>query len=135
MERCQQHTIRTIETRKWYPILNTFYCKLRINSVTERLSDEGHFITLLYHKIEAVVQRCSVKKVFLKISQNSQENTYAKGSFFLFFCNFIKKETLALVLSCEFCEIFKNNYFYRTPPMAASDKSLSLSLAMILDDL
>ena len=26
-------------------------------------------------KSEAVVRRCSVKKVFLKISQNSQENT------------------------------------------------------------
>ena len=36
-------------------------------------------------------------------------------------CNFIKKETLALVLSCEFCEIFKNTYFHRTPPVAASD--------------
>ena len=30
---------------------------------------------------EAVVQRCSVKKVFLKISQNSQENTCARVSF------------------------------------------------------
>ena len=26
-------------------------------------------------------------------------------------CNFIKKETLAQVFSCEFCEIFKNMYF------------------------
>ena len=26
-------------------------------------------------------------------------------------CNFIKKETLAQVLSCEFCEIFKNTLF------------------------
>ena len=26
-------------------------------------------------------------------------------------CNFIKKETLPLVLSCEFCIIFKNTYF------------------------
>ena len=25
-------------------------------------------------------------------------------------CNFIKKETLAQVLSCEFCEIFKNTF-------------------------
>ena len=25
-------------------------------------------------------------------------------------CNFIKKETLALVFSCEFCEIFKNTF-------------------------
>ena len=26
-------------------------------------------------------------------------------------CNFIKKETLALMFSCEFCEIFKNTFF------------------------
>ena len=31
--------------------------------------------------IEAVVRRCSVKKVFLKISRNSQENTCARVSF------------------------------------------------------
>ena len=32
---------------------------------------------------EAVVWRCSVKKVFLEISQNSQENTCARVSFIL----------------------------------------------------
>ena len=32
---------------------------------------------------EAVVQRCSVKKVFLEISQNSQENTCARASFLI----------------------------------------------------
>ena len=26
-------------------------------------------------------------------------------------CNFIKKETLAQVFSCEFCEISKNTFF------------------------
>ena len=31
---------------------------------------------------EAVVQKCSVEKVFLQISQNSQENTCARVSFF-----------------------------------------------------
>ena len=31
---------------------------------------------------EAVVRKCSVKKVFLEISQNSHENKYAKDSFF-----------------------------------------------------
>ena len=30
---------------------------------------------------EAVVRKCSIKKVFLEISQNSQENTCARGSF------------------------------------------------------
>ena len=35
--------------------------------------------------------------------------------------NFIKKETLAQVFSCEFCEISKNTFSHRTPPVAASD--------------
>ena len=34
--------------------------------------------------------------------------------------SFIKKETLEQVLSCEFCEISKSTFFYRTPPVAAS---------------
>ena len=32
---------------------------------------------------EAVAQSCSVKKVFLEISQNLQENTYARVSFLI----------------------------------------------------
>ena len=35
-------------------------------------------------------------------------------------CNFIKKETLAQVFSCEFCEIAKNTFSLRTSPVAAS---------------
>ena len=65
---------------------------------------------LLYRHQEAVAQRCSVKKVFLEISQNSQENT----------CNFNNKETLTQVFSCEFCEIYKNTFCYRIPPLAVS---------------
>ena len=34
-------------------------------------------------------------------------------------CNVIKKETLAQVFSCEFCEISKNTIFYRRPLVAA----------------
>ena len=49
---------------------------------------------------EAVAQRCSVKMVFLEISYNSQEKA----------CNFIKKETLAQVFSCEFYETSKNTF-------------------------
>ena len=66
--------------------------------------------------LETVVRRCSVKKVLLEISQNSQENTCARVSFL----NFIKKETLAQVFSCKFFQNFKNNFFYRTPLEAAS---------------
>ena len=31
-----------------------------------------------------------------------------------------QRETLAQVFSCELREIFKNTFFYRTPPVAAS---------------
>ena len=34
--------------------------------------------------------------------------------------NFIKKETLVQVFSCEFCKISKNTFSYRTPQVAAS---------------
>ena len=37
--------------------------------------------TLAIRLGKLVVQRCSVKKVFLEISQNSQENTCARASF------------------------------------------------------
>ena len=49
-----------------------------------------------------------LKMVFLEISQNSQEDTSARVSPA---CNFIKKENLAQVFSCEFCEISKNTFF------------------------
>ena len=51
---------------------------------------------------EAVVQRCSVKKLFLKTLQNSQENTRAQ------------------LFSCEFAKFLRTLFFYRTPPVAAS---------------
>ena len=65
--------------------------------------------------LEAVAQRCSVKRVFLEISQNSHENTCARVSFLIKLetqaCKFIKKETLVQAFSCEFYEIFKNIFF------------------------
>ena len=69
-------------------------------------------VRIAFHSITTTSshRRCSVKKVFLEISQNSQENSCAKVSFL----------TLAQVFSFEFCEIFENTFFYRTPMVAAS---------------
>ena len=66
---------------------------------------------------EAVAQRFSVKKVFIKISQNPQENNCARVSFLIKLQarGLIKKEDLAQLFSCEFCEISKNTLFYRKP--------------------
>ena len=53
--------------------------------------------------IEAVVRRCFSKQVFLTMLLYSQEKTCVGG------------EILTQVFSCEYFEIFKNSFFYRTP--------------------
>ena len=53
--------------------------------------------------------------MLLEISQISQENTCARASFLIKLqaedCNFNKKDILAQVFSCEFCEIPNNTFF------------------------
>ena len=44
-------------------------------------TDNGQTTNEVHFHIEAVIQRCSAKKLFLKISRNSQENTCARASF------------------------------------------------------
>ena len=59
--------------------------------------------------------RSGHRKLFIEISQNSQENTCVKSLL-------LKKDALAQVFSRELGKIFKNILFYRASPMAASDK-------------
>ena len=72
----------------------------------------------VYIKIQKQPQEVSCKKkVFLESSRNSQENSCPRASFLIKLhvaCNFIKKEALAQVFSCEFCEIFKNTFSQNT---------------------
>ena len=97
--------------------------KLTFSKKKKKIEEITSFEQQKGTRSEAVAQRCSVKKVFLEMSQNSQENTCAR----VFFnkvaglgCNFIEKETLAQMLSCEVCVLFKNTYFYRTTLVAVS---------------
>ena len=82
---------------------------------------------LLQIKCSSSYPEVFCKKVFLEISQNSQENTCVAVSFLIklqaLACNFIKKETLAQVFSCEFFKISKYTFCYRTPPLAASERA------------
>ena len=80
-------------------------------------------------KAEAVFRKCSVKKVFLEISQNSQENTCTKVSFLqLYACNFIKIKSLTQVFSCEFCkQLSLRTLFFGTPSVAASVKTCNFT--------
>ena len=83
------------------------------------------FKSKCYHRPRRRSNRPEVlcKKMFLKISKNSQENTCAWVSFLIklqsWGLQLYWKETPAQVFPCEFCEIFKTTFFYRTPPMAA----------------
>ena len=64
-------------------------------------------------------RRCSIKKnMFLKISQNSQENTMCQNPFFN---KVTERETLAQVFSwivAGKCFSCKKYVFYRTPPVS-----------------
>ena len=81
----------------------------------------GKTVYTLWSEIEMMIkkvrrdrssrQRCSIKKLLIKISQYSQENTYVGFVAGLISCNFIKKKTPTQVFSCEYCEIFKNSFF------------------------
>ena len=75
--------------------------------------------------LETVVQRVFCKKSVLK---NFTKFTGKHLSQSLFFNKvsgprvaFLLKKTLVQVFSCEFCEIIKNTFLYRTPPVATSE--------------
>ena len=70
---------------------------------------------------EAVARRCSVKKVFLEISQNSPENTCARVSLFL-----IKLQTGGFS---------KNAFSYRRPLVAASEYLYMVSVNTVTKDI
>ena len=57
-----------------------------------------------------------IDKCFSGSNLVSTEAVYSWYSWYL-----QKPEALAQVFSCKFCEIFKNTFSYRTPPVATSD--------------
>ena len=64
------------------------------------------------------------KRGAFKISQNSHQNTCNRDSFLtklhVWDLLFFEKESPRQVFSCEFCEIFRNTFFIKTSPVAAS---------------
>ena len=70
---------------------------------------------LILEAPEVAARKSSMKKVFLKIPQNFQENICAEVSFTVKLQaggpQLHEMQNLVQVLSSEFCEIFKNIYF------------------------
>ena len=80
--------------------INIYRFTLEISSLTAEAASGG-----------VLLKSCSQK--FRKISPQA--------------CSFIKKETLAREFSCEFSEISRNTFFYRTPLVAASVTDVTLT--------
>ena len=85
---------------------------------------------------EVVARRCSIKKAFLRILQNSQENTCTRVSFFNKFSGFrpatlLKKSLWHRCYLVNFVKFSKNIFFYRTPLVAASPNRGYLHRAIV----
>ena len=61
--------------------------------------------------------------MFLEISQNSQHLCQSSQA-----CIFIKKETLAQVFSCEFCELSRNTFLQNTTKRLLLESQIWISL-------
>ena len=66
-------------------------------------------------------------EVFSQYLENFSTFQYMSELFNTLACNFIQKETLAHVFSCEFCEIFKNTFFTEQLRATASGTILLLT--------
>ena len=63
------------------------------------------------------------QSLFLKY-RSSRPEVFCKKGVLKNFIKFTGKH-LAQVFSCEFCEIFKSTYYYRTPLVAASENKVA----------
>ena len=68
--------------------------------------------------------------IFL-LKRNLQDKTWERPEAVASTCNFIKKETLPQVFSCEFYNISKNTFSNITPPVIASEKWRTVKLVTL----
>ena len=81
----------------------------------------------IFDKWEAVIRRCSIKKVFLGILQNSQKNICVRVSFLINFqawylfwrTSLLKKRLWHRCFPVNFAKFLRTAFFCRTSPVAA----------------
>ena len=98
-------------SREFCIILEKFFYRALLGDCLWQLFWRIPKIMIIMRIKEAATQRCSVKKMFLEIWQNSQENTWPRVSFLMKLCNFIKKEPLARFFPANFVK-FPSTPFY-----------------------
>ena len=82
-----------------HPCRSAISIKLLCNGTSKWFITSFESALILIILFKSIGPTCSVKKVYA--------------------CNFIKKETLAQVFSCVFCDISENTFSNRTPLVAA----------------
>ena len=93
-----------------------YLCNLSCGNTCKKLSPFFFFLSIhlfplkWYQILEVVVQRCFVKKVFLEISQNSQENTCVRVSFLIRPATLLKRDSDTGV----FLSILRNFFLQNT---------------------
>ena len=83
----------------------------------------GEILTVRRRNGRSDCSQIFIKISVLKIWQYSQENTsrFLRKLLVLKPASLLKEDSnTTQVLSCEYCEIFKSSFFYRTPLVAAS---------------
>ena len=107
------YRVKWISWKFWIWI--SWFCHLELVLFSQKCSEgiaENIIILFGNWSLEPVTMRCSVKKVFLKISWNSQENISARISFLVkLHGNFVRKETLAQGFPVNFARFFKKTFF------------------------
>ena len=100
--------------------MEVFCSEVMKNQVAFYLVTEPRYFS--EHK-EAVAGRCSLRKVFLEISQNSQENTCASLCFKkvagLRPATLLKQRLWRRCFLVNFGKFPRKFFFHRTPPVAA----------------
>ena len=67
-----------------------------------------------------------VEKAQYKVMEIHDTEAATRGVLYKKARNFIKKDTLAQVFCCEFCEMVKNTFSYRTLPGDSSNDKILL---------
>ena len=109
-EICSKLTIKTLERRQWR-CSGVFIVNLNIFHILSRVSivDRWTSKCLLWYFSEAAVPRYSIKQLFWKSSQNSQEKSCTKT------------RTPFQVFSCEFYDFFEDNFLIECIRVSNSD--------------
>ena len=117
------------------------FCQISKKTVLHRIwlfyePTYGYSIKNIYNSLKSYIIHCQILEninQWIPVSCSSWKSykrlqhleaatgrVLQKKLFLTFSSNFIKKETLVQVFSCNFCKISKNTFTYRTPLVAAS---------------